>query len=286
MTTIVQSKPETNPGVIGRIGGVRRLAFYAVVLVGVVLPIVIFGPFLAVPIWGWFVPEMSGNVHFLHELGFFGVILVGVLGLAAQLYRPERRIAGLLQALIAFAMFLSVMLVIALAGDTAILTDVPFFTLVFGPAVLAALLHPAGRRLLRIRTAGRFSPLLAGLAVVAAIPLAFYAAGQYGLHWSGDEHAVINHYAGMIVYAGMLVALAVVASLKPIGWRIPLFSAAGLAVVLGLASILSPEMASSGGTMWGTGAIIWAVLFIGGGLLTGRTEEPSAIPREAKGKVA
>ena len=237
------------------------LAFYAVALVGTVLPVALFGPFLAFPLWGWFDVAMTQNIHFIHELGFMGVVLVGIIGLATQLYKPAKRVAGLQQALIVFAAFLVTMTGFTIAGDSNILVDATFFAIIFGPAVIAALLHPTGRKLLSTRTAGRFSPIMAGLAVVAAIPLGAYIVGQFGLHWSGDAHAVINHYAGMIVYSGVLVALGLLASLKPIGWRIPLFSAAGLALVIGVAGVLYPETASSVGTMWGGAAIAWAVLF-------------------------
>ena len=261
------------------------LAFYAVVLAGIVIPITIFGPFLVFPVWGWFDPAMTQNPHFLHELGFIGVVLVGVLGLATQLYKPAKRVAGLQQALIVFAAFLVTMTGLTVAGDPNILGEASFFLIIFGPAVVAALLHPAGRGVLQTRTAGRFNPILAGLAVVAAIPLAAYVANQVGLHWSGDMHAVINHYAGMIVYSGVVVALALLASFKPTGWRIPLFSAAGLAVVLGVASVLYPNMASAVGMMWGAAAIVWAVLFVVVGMTSGRGKQSSRVVSEPEARV-
>lgn len=247
---------------ISRIGGVRMLAFYAVVLAGIVIPITIFGPFLVFPVWGWFDPAMTQNPHFLHELGFIGPVLVGIIGLATQLYKPEKRVAGLQGTLIVFAAFLATMAGLTVAGDSTILGDVTFFLIIFGPAAVAALLHPAGRDFLRTRTTGRFSPSLAVLAVVAAIPLAGYVVGQYGLHWSGDDHAQMYHYAGMVAYSGVIVAFGLLASLKPTGWRIPMYSAAGLAIVLGVASVLYADMPSGVGTTWGAAAILWAVAFV------------------------
>lgn len=261
---------ETKKGVSNESSSVRRIGFYVIVLLGTIIPIAVFGPFLAFPLFGWFDPAVAQNIHFLHDLAFIGLILVGVIGMAAQLYKPEQRVAGLQQTLIVFGAFLATMTGIRLAGDAGILAEAPFFVILFGPAVVAAVLHPAGRKLFQTRMAGRFSPVLAGIAMVAAIPLAMYAFSQFGLHWSGDEHAVINHYAGMVVYTGVIIALGILASLKPAGWRIPLYSTAGLAIMLGVASVLYPEMPSSVGTMWGTAAILWAVAFVVAGEVSAR----------------
>lgn len=282
MATKTQSKGTETGGVIGRIGGARRLAFYAVVLGGIAISVAIFQIALTLPVLfpviGQIEPSMAGSPHLLHDVAFFGLIWAGLVGLIAQLYKPERRVAGLQGTLVVFAAFLVTIAGLAMAGDATIFGEnAPFFLIIFGPAVLAALLHPAGRELLRTRTAGRFSPVLAGLAVVAAIPLAAYAAGQYGLHWSGDSHAVAQHYAGMVVYSAVIVALALLSSLKPVGWVIPLFTAAGMALVFGVASILYPEMASSVGTMWGGAAVAWAVLFAVVGLLSGRGERLTSV---------
>ena len=266
------------------------MAFYAVVLVGIAIPVAIFQIALTLPVLfpviGRIEPAMAGNPHLFHDIAFFGLIWAGLTGMLAQLYRPEKRVAGLQQTLVVFAVFLVTLAGLTLAGDAVIFGEnAPFFLIIFGPAVLAALLHPAGRGLLRTRTAGKFNPALAGLAVVAAVPLALYAANQFGLHWSGDMHAVINHYAGMIVYSAVIVALALLASLKPVGWLIPLFTAAGMALVFGVASVLNPEMASSVGTMWGGAAIAWAVLFAAVGLLSGRGEESASVAGDSEARM-
>ena len=267
----------------------RGIAFYAVVLIGIAIPVAIFQIALTLPVLfpiiGQIEPAMAGNPHLLHDVAFFGLIWAGLIGMIAQLYKPAKRVAGLQQTLVVFAVFLVTTAGLTVAGDPSGFADVPFFLIIFGPAVLAALLHPAGRNLLRTRTAGRFSPVLAGLAVVAAIPLAAYVVGQFGLHWSGDSHAVAQHYAGMVVYSGVLVALALLSSLKPTGWRIPLFTAAGMALLLGLASVVLPEMASSVGTMWGGAAIAWAVLFAVVGLMSGRDEQSMSVTGDSEARM-
>ena len=247
---------------MGRIGGVRGAAFYALVLVGLAIPLAIFGMGLAVPVFG-LVEGSEFGIHVVHDVAFFGLIWAGIVGMLTQLWRSRRRGAGLLQTVVVFAGFLVVIALVGAFIGPAILGEAPFLALVFGPAAVAALVHPAGRALLSER--GRFSPLVAALAVVAAIPLGFYAADQFALQASGDEHAVINHYAGMVVYAGSVVALGLLAALKPTGWRIPLFSAAGLAVLLGLISAVVPGAASSLGTTGGALAILWGVAFVAAG---------------------
>lgn len=164
-----------------------------------------------------------------------------------QAYKPAKRIVAIQQTVLVITLIVASMV---LAGN--------FFSsilVVVELAVAAALLHPARRDMFRVRIAGRFSPVLAGLAAVAALPLAAYAIGQFGLTGTGNEHALAGHYAGMIAYAVIVATLGLLASAKPIGWRVPLFSAAGLAAILGLASVLFPAHASSVGAMWGIAAL-------------------------------
>lgn len=54
------------------------------------------------------------------------------------------------------------------------------------------------------------------------------------------------------------------------GWRIPLYSAAGLAIMLGVASVLYSTMPSGVGTTWGAAAIVWAVAFVVAGEMSAR----------------
>ena len=264
--------------------GPRGIVFYAVVLLGIAIPVAIFQIALTLPVLfpiiGQIEPSMAGNPHLFHDVAFFGLIWAGLIGMLTQLFKPAKRIAGLQQTLVVLGTFLVTIGLIGSTIDTSISGQLPFMAIIFGPAVVAALLHPTGRKLLRTRTAGKFSPVLAGLAVVAAIPLAAYMADQFTLQGSGDIHAAIHHYGGMVVYSGVLVALGLLASLKPTGWRIPLFTAAGMALVLGIASVVLPELASSAGTMWGGAAIAWAVLFAVVGLMSARGDVSDTVESE------
>ncbi len=254
--------------------GSRGVAFYAVVLLGIAIPVAIFQIALTLPavfpIIGQIEPSLAGSPHLLHDIAFFGLIWAGLVGMLTQLYKPARRVAGLQQTLVVLVAFVVGIILMGFTVDAGLYADLPFFAILFGPAVVAALLHPAGRKLLRTRTAGKFSPVLAGLAVVAAIPLIAYMVEQFALQGSGDIHAAVNHYAGMVVYSGVIVALGLLASLKSTGWRIPLFTAAGMALLLGIASVVLPELTSSAGTMWGGAAIAWAVVFAVVGLMSAR----------------
>lgn len=289
MATKTQSDGTETEGLIGRIGGVRQLGFYAVVLTGVAIPVAIFNIALTLPVLfpviGQIEPSMASNPHLLHDVAFFGLIWAGLIGMISQLYKPARRAAGLQQTLVVLTAFVVGIVFMGLTVDAGLYADLPFFAIIFGPAVVAALLHPMGRKLLRTRTTEKFSPVLAGLVVVAAIPLIAYMAEQFALQGTGDMHAAVNHYAGMVVYSGVLVALGLLASLKPTGWRIPLLTAAGMALLLGVASVVLPEMASSVGAIWGGAAIAWAVLFAVVGLMSGRSEEAELTVDEPEAQV-
>ena len=268
--------------------GPRGIAFYVVVLIGIAIPVAIFQIALTLPVLfpviGQIEPSMAGNPHLFHDVAFFGLIWAGLIGMITQLSKPTRRVAGLQQTLIVLVTFLVSIALIGSTVDASIFGQLPFMAIIFGPAVVAALLHPAGRNLLRTRTAGTFNPVLAGLAVVATIPLAVYMVEQFALQGSGDMHAAVHHYGGMFVYSGVLAALGLLASLKPAGWRVPLFTSSGMALVLGTASVVLPGLASSAGTMWGGAAIAWAVLFAVVGMMSARGDVSETVEPEPEAR--
>lgn len=269
MDSITASDESTAP--TPEFGGARRIAFYAAVLIGLAVPLLIFQLGLLYPLFGWFDPS-AGEMHFLHDVTFMGMMLTAFLATAVQLYRPRGRVAGLQQVALLLAIFLVGIVVLGTTADAGLYDEAPFFLLLFGPAVVAALLHPDRDGLLGRRRAGRFIPVVAGLAVVAAVPLAPYVVDQAALQAGGDEHAAISHYAGMVIYSVAIVGFALLASLRTPGWRIPLYSAAFLALVLGVGSVLHPGLASSGGPMWGGAAVLWALLLPVVGELSARRE--------------
>lgn len=238
----------------------RLVAFYVTVVALLALLAVFLGDTLTLLFTGWIVSEP--NVHHLHDLAFVTMLWTVVAGLLVQLYEPERQVAGIQQAL----------LVNVVITGANVLTGFffPPALLLGGLLVAAFALHPAGWDVLRVRTAGSVSPVLVGLVVLAAIPFTAYAVDQYAFQASGDVHAQLGHYADMVTYSLLVLLLGLLASVKPIGWRIPLWSAAGLVGILGTTSILHPALASSVGPLWGGLAVLWAVGFIAAGEVSHR----------------
>ncbi|WP_129116088.1 hypothetical protein [Halegenticoccus tardaugens] len=229
-------------------GGLRRVAFYVTIVTILALMTAFLGDTLAFIFTAWTVSEPG--VHHLHDLTLVTILWTVVLGLLVQLYEPERRVAGIQQA---------VLVNIVITGSNFLTGFIFPPALILGGLLLVAFaLHPAGWDVLQVRTAGSVSPVLVGLVVLAGIPFTIYAADQYALQASGDVHAQLDHYADMVTYALLVLLLGLLASAKPVGWRIPLWSAAGLVGVLGATSILHPALASSAGPIWGGLAILWA----------------------------
>lgn len=245
-----------------RVGGLRIVVFYMTVVALIGLMAAFLGDTLAFLFTGWFVADPGA--HPLHELAFVTMLWTVLVGLVVQIYKPEKRVAAIQQAL----------LVNVVITGANVLTGFffPPALLLGGLVVTAFVLHPAGRGAFRVRTAGPISPLLVGMVVLAAIPLAVYATNQYALQASGDIHAQLGHYADMTTYTGLILLLGLLAGVKPIGWRVPLWSAAGLAVILGFSSILYPTLPSSAGLLWGVLATLWGIGFAVAGEVSRRKD--------------
>lgn len=247
-------------GLLRKAGGLRRLAFYVTVVAVLALMLVFLGDTLAFVFTAWTVGEPG--VHHLHDLALVTMLWTVVLGLLVQLHEPERQVAGIQQA---------VLVNVVITGANVLTGFIFPPALILGGLLLVAFaLHPAGRDVLRVRTAGSVSPVLVGLVVLAGIPFAVYAADQFALQASGDVHAQLDHYADMVTSSLLVLLLGLLASLKPVGWRVSLWSAAGLAGVLGATSILHPTLASGVGPSWGGLALLWAAGFVAAGEVSHR----------------
>lgn len=247
-------------GQLQQAGGLRCVAFYLTVVTILVLMTAFLGDTLAFIFTAWMVSEPG--VHHLHDLALVTMLWTVVLGLLVQLYEPKGQVAGVQQAVLVNIVITGANLLTGFIFPPALLLG--------GLLLVAFALHPAGRDILRVRTAGSISPVLVGLVVLAGIPIAVYAADQYALQASGDVHAQLDHYADMVTYSLLALLLGLLASVKPVGWRVSLWSAAGLVGVLGATSILHPALASSVGLVWGGLAILWAVGFIAVGEVSHR----------------
>jgi hypothetical protein len=173
-------------------------------------------------------------------------------GFLLQLHRPAARVA-------AWQMVLVAVLAMEVTG-LAFRIDDPLFEVGFPVALLVTgLLHPERRLLLR---PGRgLSPVLAPVALLAAVPAAALTVRighqMQGLH--GD--------ALFAVQAGYDVAITIplvglLAALHTRGWRVPAWSTGVVAAVYGLASMGHPHELGSMGAGWGLAAVLAGAAFV------------------------
>jgi MFS family permease len=230
-------------------------AFYAVVASVLVVGAVFVGDLLLLVVLGW-TPAVGAELgsHRFHLMAIAALVSTFLLGIAVQLYKSRRRAA----VMVASAGLVSILGVFAVATAPQAIVQEVLPLLVLG--VLAAILHPAGRKLLQL--GDEFSPLLLGLTVAAAVPLLAYAADQFALQASGDVHALNGHYAQMIAIALGTILLGAIASARIAGWRIVAWLTGLLATYFGVLSVAFPAQASSVGPTWGAVTVAWAVVFV------------------------
>lgn len=201
----------------------------------------------------WFLDEET----VLHDLGYGAITgLLAPLGLLAQLRHPDRAIAGLQQVA-------ACALAYGVAGAVA---DRRFLVLALalGAAVVVLLLvHPVGGTLLA--APDEVSPLLVGLALLAAGPFALYAletaANQRDAIPPIDFHATLGSWAGLTAMAVAIPLVALLAGIRTVGWRVPALSAAAACALWGIATAIYPDRSGSEGRAWGLAAIAWAIAF-------------------------
>lgn len=196
---------------------------------------------------GWFA-TLDGGSHRVHDLSW-GVLegVVIFVGLAASLWRPQRRPAAYQQALVGLG---ALLLTMGLIRET----DVA--TLVVGAVIVAAaLLHPAREQLRELGPWDRPSLIVA---VLTAPPLLWYAVGQAALQRNGtpsDPHVEMAHYAGTAAVAIALAGMMALSASQRPGQRIVAASTVVGLAVLGSASLLWPELSSSFGVIGGSAAL-------------------------------
>jgi hypothetical protein len=107
--------------------------------------------------------------------------------------------------------------------------------------------------------------ILVGAAVVAAVPLFVYALDQGELQRTlpaAEPHTDGEHWSDMAKIATAIPLVGLVAGLRAPGFRIPAWCAGGALILLGAASVVYPNQASSFGRVWGVIAVVGAVGFI------------------------
>lgn len=200
--------------------------------------------------------------HRIHDLTFGFLFVPPVVGVLAQLRRPVANVAGMVMALIPSAgMTLTLLLTLALEGDARVVQ--PPWIMVGTGALLALSLHPAGRGFLRSFQVSRADRLMLGLVALAAIPLLALASTAIGLQAGGaDDHAAAGHYGFMAGFAFTIIGVGALAGLRPDGWRITAWVAGLLPALLGIASLVYPQAASSLEPAWALAAIAWGAVFV------------------------
>jgi hypothetical protein len=210
--------------------------------------------------------------HRVHDLTFGFVFGTAVVGMLAQLRRPSQNVAGQLMALIPWV---ALMLAFVLAG-----TPLPFAAapILAAFTLLAAILHPSGRDFFRSFSVSRVDWVLLALIIIAAVPLLAFASTNIGLQGTvTDDHAALGHYGFMAAFSFTVIGVGLLASLRPDGWRLTAWVAGLLPALLGLTSVVFPDVASSLGLVWSLAAIAWGVGFLGAAELT-RSQRAQTVP--------
>ena len=232
-----------------RPGRLRRIA--AAVCFGIpALAVLAFGGQLLV--LGWTASRPGGS-HHVHDLAWGsaeGILLLVPLLLAVAGNLRERPAPAVLQQVLAVLAALVAVMLVTASPDP--------FTAVLTLLVLCGVLL-TGRGAVRPPIRPRTSRPLAALAVVAAMALVPYAATAAAAQRAGESvQAERLGYTGVAVWALALVAVVVVAALRWPGWWVPALSAAAAASVVGVASLVWPQVPSSLGRPGGLAALVWA----------------------------
>jgi hypothetical protein len=243
----------------------RKVAFWMLLAVLLVMHLGERPQMLAFPVIAFDTGGHAGHELHMFAQGVFAWLVLAAF--AVHLRRPATRVGALwslsLGTVVAFGLF-------------AVFADLPpevgpILLAAIAVAVLAVLAHPTPLRT-KVSSLDRPSPVLGGLALVAAVPLAVYAVGQIDIHLGSgpaDEHYEFGHWVVMAAVALIPVALAAVAAIKVAGWRFPLWSAGLMVAALGVAS-LGLSAASQLTTVWALAAIGWGGAFVVAGELEAR----------------
>jgi hypothetical protein len=209
--------------------------------------------------------EVAGHIsehfrlphHRIHDLTFSFIVGTAVAGMLAQLRNPSEKVAGQVMALIPWiALGLSFVLA---------RTWLPFAPapLLGGLTLVATLLHPTGRAFLRSFSVARMSRVLVALVVVLAVPLLAFASRNIGLQRSAaNDHAALGHYGFMAAFSLTVIGVGLLASLRPVGWKLTAWIAGFLPVLLGLTSLVLPDLDSSLSLASALACIVWGVTFV------------------------
>ncbi len=261
--------------------GSRRIAFSLVVLLTIGLAaffgLVVLQPELFAALFG---RATGGHIsehfrdphHRIHDLTFAFLLGTAVVGMVVQLRTPLRNVAGQLMALTPF-----VALVLAFALTNTGVLQIPWVVL-GASTLLATMLHPAGRDLFRSVSVARVDRVMLALVVIAAGPLLAFAFSNLALQRAGlTDHAVLGHYGFLAAFGFTVIGVGVLANLRPHGWRLTAWVAGFHPALLGVASVVVPDVDSSLGLGWALAAVAWGVVFVAAAERASRRSENTQI---------
>lgn len=195
--------------------------------------------------------------HRVHDLTFSFLFGTAVVGILSQLRRPSRNVAGMLMALIPW---IALGLASFLSNTWIRFAPTPFLAAL---TFCAIVLHPTGSNFLRQFRISRVHRVMLALVIIAAVPLVAFAWANIGLQeTSTNDHAGLGHYGFMAAWSFTVIGAALLASLRPDGWRLTAWVAGFLPALLGLTSLVFPDVASSLGLGWALAAVAWGVAFV------------------------
>lgn len=269
----------------GRRGLARRASFYVLLS----LFLLLYVPLTPLPyaVLGWFLDDIGGISHKVHETSFGVVFALSAAGLIAQYREPQRRLGQMYQA--ALPVWAVVAALVVISG----FVDAITMTFLIVPCALVAL-HPGRAALLRPRPS--WSRPLVILTIAAAVPLGYFAVDQFRFEATAaaiagevvaglpddaspdDFTSAIRraagsperrqaalhyqHWSAIGAFGLSVAALAAVAAARPPGWRLPAWSAAVAVANHALVSLAFPEDASAFPAAWAAAAIAWAAAFV------------------------
>jgi hypothetical protein len=209
--------------------------------------------------------DMAGHIgqhfrlpsHRVHDVTFSFLMGTAVVGMLAQLRTPSQNVAGQLMALIPWV---GLALAFALARTWLRFAPAPLFGVL---TLFATILHPSARNFFRSFSISRVNRVMLALVIIAAIPLLVFASTNIGLQRTvTNDHATLGHYGFMAAFSFTVIGAGLVASLRPDGWRLTAWVAGCLPTLLGVTSLVFPDVDSSLSLVWALAAIGWGVAFI------------------------
>jgi len=258
----------------------QRLPFTIVVLVTLglfgFLGVVVVSGLLGLNAQAQAMGHFSSLSHRIHDFTFAFLLGTAAVGMLAQLRSPSKNVAGQLMALIPWV---GLILVIPLtnywvapgAGFVIVATAL------FGALTLNAMIfHPTGRDLFRSFSVSRMNRVMLVLVIIAAVPLLVFASTNIGLQKTlTNDHFSAGHYGFMAAFSFTVIGVGLLASLRPDGWRLTAWVAGLLPALLGVTSLVYPDIDSSLGPVWALAAIAWGVVFVTAAKLGKQAEVPT-----------